>query len=108
MKDWHNWFYANQAILTKDPVFHAREIPDSLFLKGIDSLRKEHDRFPSAYWLQAWFAETDNREDAEYLFPFKVVLAKANRLIKRGFISECACGCSGFEIVSLVDWSQGK
>jgi hypothetical protein len=34
-------------------------------------------------------------------FPDKVVLAKAKRLVKRGLISGCTCGCRGdFEIMT--------
>jgi hypothetical protein len=39
----------------------------------------------------------------EPVVPLKVVLAKARKLIRRGLLTGCACGCRGeFEVVDLA------
>ncbi len=65
-------------------VAHARDITDERFIDAM--LRDTADRgVPACYWTMA------EREG----WPEKVVLAKAKRLIHRGTIAGCACGCRG-------------
>ena len=48
-----------------------------------------------------WCGQPEATQDELAVFPEKVVRAKAKRLIKRGLIDGCACGCRGdFEIMS--------
>lgn len=62
----------------------AADITDEMFKDAIDAVKRGE---------VGWAPASDV---ARYLgFPLKVVLAKARRLIKRGVIGGCACGCRG-------------
>jgi hypothetical protein len=85
----------------------AADISDEAFL---DAIRVVHrDRWGSkAIWIgasiwdvaavldghPAWIGERP-ATDGSVQVPEKVVRAKAKRLIKRGLIDGCACGCRG-------------
>lgn len=64
------------------------DIPDEAFLAAVQAV---HDS--KHMWAATW-------EISEALnVPIKLVLSKARRLINRGVLDGCACGCRGdFEI----------
>ncbi len=77
---------------------HARDIPDEVFLDAV----RAATRGP---WATRWDVEAalaglpvprdfDANRDIPGVPP-KVVLAKARRLINRGLLWGCACGCRG-------------
>jgi hypothetical protein len=84
---------------------HARDIPDEVFLDAVRSARGN--------WARDWAMVADVRavlgglpiDQRTYYeevpgVPRKVVIAKAKRLIDRGVMRGCTCGCRGdFEIV---------
>jgi hypothetical protein len=88
---------------------HAKDIPDRRFLAAVDAARRGRvvtsDGVGSATrWdvgmvlgglpLQPFVDEVPG-------VPAKVVLAKARRLIRRGLLSGCDCGCRGdFELTA--------
>lgn len=70
------------------------DIPDEAFLAAVQAV---HDS--KGMWAYFW-------EIAEALgdVPHKLVLSKARRLINRGVLDGCACGCRGdFEIPGWRD-----
>jgi hypothetical protein len=82
----------------------ASDIDDVTFLRVIQDVQ-ENDQPPFAHW---W--------DVEPLFPgvpFKVLLAKARGLMKRGYLDGCPCGCRGdMQVVGLHtggydEWNRG-
>lgn len=78
------------------PVRHARDIPDEAFLDAVRRARKGISgatRWDVGSALAGLPVPTDF--SAEPPIPEKVVLAKARRLIKRGLIDGCCCGCRG-------------
>lgn len=79
---------------------HARDIPDELFLDAVRAARGN--------WTPAWAMVDDIQAvlagipltkcrypDEFPGVPRKVVLAKAKRLILRGVLGGCFCGCRG-------------
>jgi hypothetical protein len=79
----------------------ASDITDEAFL---DAMRKVLELRPNpASWVNRWdlasaldgHPEWVNGQRGELSIPEKVVLAKAKRMIKRGLILGCACGCRG-------------
>jgi hypothetical protein len=104
---------------------HARDIPDEAFLDAIRTVVEVRWHGRSQYanrWdiamilggmderFREWceVSERDGFDAADGLMVFdvpgvpeKVVLAKAKRLMRRGLISGCACGCRGdFEVIA--------
>lgn len=89
---------------------HARDIPDDVFIAAVKEtmrLRGEAEAYGHpASWATRWdlaqvlggtpenigtHAATDDVPGV----PPKIILAKAKRLIKRGKIDGCPCGCRG-------------
>ncbi len=68
----------------------CKDVPDDVFLTVVRDIRDEQGRtFVSWRRIEQAFPDV----------PFKVLLAKARKLIRRGLLNGCACGCSGsFEI----------
>lgn len=85
----------------------ASDITDETFLAAIDEairVRTEVEGGPPWTWATRWDAAAvlaGHPEDVgatanEYPnMPEKVVLAKARRLIRRGLVDGCFCGCRG-------------
>lgn len=90
----------------------AADITDEAFLAAMDeTLRLRPSNLGVTRWDLAWVlsghqervhgqpgyipAPRDPGERDEPEVPQKVVLAKARKLIKRGLVSGCACGCRG-------------
>lgn len=85
---------------------HARDIPDELFIEAMSVASKERaemqgwpNPLPANRWdiaavLATGHASPDMDMETPGVPP-KVVLAKANRLIRRGVIDGCGCGCRG-------------
>jgi hypothetical protein len=68
----------------------AKDVPDDVFLTVVRDLRDEQ-----GWSLVPWHLIEPSFPDV----PFKVLLAKARKLVRRGLLDGCACGCSGsFEI----------
>ncbi len=63
----------------------ASDITDEQFLDAVRACESPR----GSHWADRW-AVTERLG-----FPEKVVLAKARRLIKRGVIDGCYCGCRG-------------
>jgi hypothetical protein len=82
---------------------HARDIPDRLFLAAVDAATLD-----GAGWATRWHVgmvlgglPLQPFVDEVPGVPAKVVLAKARRLIRRGLLSGCDCGCRGdFELTA--------
>lgn len=85
----------------------AADIPDETFLAAIDDATRLRGEMEGCKWtigvsrwdVAAYLAghpEHIGGAPAEYPhMPAKVVLAKAKRLIERGLVDGCACGCRG-------------
>ena len=68
----------------------AADIPDEVMLAAVTHLC-------SGWWSTAHRNDVE-REVSERLgveVPWKVTLAKARSMIRRGLLDGCACGCSG-------------
>lgn len=93
----------------------AADIPDEAFIKAIkEAIRRRNLQppIPEHGWITAtrWdvhavlaghpeLVGTARAGDGPSRVPAKVVLAKAKRLVKRGLIDGCTCGCRGdFEV----------
>lgn len=85
---------------------HARDIPNQLFLDAMAVASAERAR--ESGWIRpmgafVWDVTAvlatghiaNSFDDPAPGVPLKVVLAKARRLINRGVITGCACGCRG-------------
>ena len=75
----------------------AADIPDELFLRGVRELRQVplvhgHEDYG---WVMRWDLDTWLADQLGVDMPWKVTLAKARKLIKRGLLDGCACGCRG-------------
>lgn len=84
----------------------AKDIPDLLLLQAIDSLSRQvrmagdftalvGDDYTAVgmvdpHWVFTWDLEKELPE-----YPWKVLLAKCRKLIKRGLLDGCTCGCRG-------------
>jgi hypothetical protein len=91
----------------------AADISDEAFLDAIRTVH--HVRWnDNPQWIGAsiwdvgavlgghpeWCGQPEATQDELAAFPDKVLRAKARRLIKRGLIKGCTCGCRGdFEIM---------
>ncbi len=79
----------------------AADIPDIEMLEFIDGLKP--GRIPKWNLEPYWITRSEILlPEVEYrfrMFPVKVVRAKLARMIKRGLLNGCACGCRGeFEV----------
>ena len=68
----------------------ASDIPDEAFLSAVVKCGADNP----ARWAFWW----DVTEELK-VYPDKVVLAKARKLLKRGLIGGCVCGCRGDWVV---------
>lgn len=72
----------------------AKNIDDDEFLALIATIQRR-----KGMWANTWDIEAERPD-----WPRKVYLAKAEKLIKRGRLSGCTCGCRGdFEAIALAD-----
>ncbi|QFP94867.1 hypothetical protein SEA_MARSHAWN_81 [Mycobacterium phage Marshawn] len=77
---------------------HARDIPDAVMLQAIVDCAAAR----GGIWATRWDVERalgglsiDGSVDEVPGVPWKVVIAKARRLIGRGLITGCTCTCRG-------------
>jgi hypothetical protein len=93
--------------MTAVPPRACKEIADETFLAAVDEairLRSEDDERPWS-WATRWDVAAVLAGRPELvgtgeacgpgLFPPDLLLAKAKRLIERGLLDGCACGCRG-------------
>ena len=74
----------------------AADVPEADVLRLVE----EHDDGGGAH--KRWLAEGLPQ------FPPKVVYAKANKLVRRGVLSGCTCGCGGwYSIPAALRSDQG-
>jgi hypothetical protein len=79
---------------------HGRDIPDEVFLAAV---WKAGGRGEYNGWAMRWnvdrilggFGPDDDLSEGVPGVPWKVSLQKAKRLIKRGLMGGCDCGCRG-------------
>lgn len=79
----------------------AADIADDLFLAGVRELRQvPMIHGTSDYgWVMRWEIDAWLSEQLGVDVPWKVSLAKARKLIKRGLLDGCACGCRGDYVI---------
>lgn len=98
--------YGRVQVLKMPTLFeHARDIPDEVFLRAVERAK--------GVWARDWAMRSDVErvlgglpvgKDAPWVdevpgVPAKVVLAKARRVMGRGLMTGCDCGCRGdFEL----------
>nr|WSW58474.1 hypothetical protein OG513_07700 [Streptomyces sp. NBC_00998] len=71
-------------------VRQCKDIPDEEFYAAI----RRAPGSPYAGWRMAWDVHTE-LESALGPIPYNLFMAKARRLVARGKITGCACGCRG-------------
>jgi hypothetical protein len=84
----------------------ASDVPDGLFLACVGYAQRENRKkygMSDLPWATRW-------DVFERLpVPEKVLLAKAKRLIHRGLMTGCACGCRGeFELTENAKYERSK
>ena len=101
----------------------AKDINDAAFIKAVETAAGLRGFDIATRWDVAMVL--GGHEDAVGKatldvpeFPDKVILAKARKLIRRGLITGCICGCRGYFELTLegrallpgvvVMWSQGE
>lgn len=84
-------------------VTKAADIADDDFLAAVAAQQLAI----SEEWNPGQFAWANRFDVADLLgAPEKVVLAKARRLIRRGLMDGCVCGCRGdFMVLGYEDWA---
>jgi hypothetical protein len=71
----------------------AADISDREFVAAVDCVERE-----TGMWAMWWMNTRMQRlslDEALPRFPRKVLLAKARRVLGRGYLEGCACGCRG-------------
>lgn len=68
----------------------ASDIPDDLLVAAVRSCRS-----PLSGWAYRGDVEAEVSRLMGREVPWKVTLAKARKLIRRGVLGGCACGCRG-------------
>lgn len=91
----------------KNGRFQAKDIDDVFFLRCVDYAQTYE---PSVSWENRPFAKRENPRWPVWvftwnldclmpMFPPEIIAAKASRLIARGLLTGCDCGCRGdFEL----------
>lgn len=87
-------------------ISHARDIPDAVFLAAVETASRG-TRWATRWDVEATLAGLPTPRDFDTYpeipgVPSKVVLAKARRLIRRGLLHGCACGCRGDFIITTA------
>lgn len=72
----------------------AKDIPDAAFLDAVRTTLAVDDTHDPASWRMRWDVQA-TLEAQLGAVPEKVFLAKASRLIERGVLHGCDCGCRG-------------
>jgi len=71
----------------------AADIDDWEFLNLVAAYNLDEDRWALVWDMQAYFD-----------VPFKVIRAKARKLLRRGLMDGCHCGCRGdFEVIDSAE-----
>jgi len=68
----------------------CKDIPDEVFLAAVDSTEPM-----AGEWRSRWAVKGTLDRVIERDVPHKLVLAKAKKLIDRGLMHGCPCGCRG-------------
>src|SRR5690242_601315 len=78
-------------------MMQAKDIPDSVFIEAVQvcSVRQAAAWDAPNAWCHRWDVEEELTARLGVEVPWKVVLAKAAKLIKRGVMDGCSCGCRG-------------
>jgi len=97
----------------KNARIQCKDIPDNVFLFEI--LRGQMRR-----WID-WYGPDERSHQLELPWclvwdldfpdwiPYKVILRKADKLIKQGRMDGCTCGCRGdFEVRETQPWWHGE
>lgn len=88
----------------------AKDIPDDTFLDAVHQLQ-QHGITASRWNIEATLAGLPTPRDFQRWpdipgVPTKVVLAKANTLIRAGKLRGCACGCRGDFTIPTTNGEQ--
>ena len=75
----------------------AKDIPDGVFVQAVAdcSVRAAAELGVPGSWCNRWDVGDELSRVLGFEVPQKVVLAKAARILKRGRMAGCACGCRG-------------
>lgn len=77
----------------KNGRLQCKDIPDAPILKFLDRLNGQ--------WAGWWkYSKHDVRTAMPRDLPDNLVLAKMRRLIERGLVDGCACGCRGDFVIT--------
>ncbi|MFC8182421.1 hypothetical protein ACFULT_26415 [Rhodococcus sp. NPDC057297] len=85
---------------------HARDIPDIDFLAAVEEAIRRRPNIPATRWdVERVLGGLESDPTFTVVgdvpgVPSKVVLAKARRLIRRGLLDGCECGCRGDFLVT--------
>lgn len=73
----------------------AADIPDAAFLDAVRSTRAVDGSFDSEHWRMRGEVKATLESGMGTQIPEKLFLAKARRLMNRGLLGGCPCGCRG-------------
>lgn len=73
------------------PAMQCKDIPDTVFLAAI----RATPAIPGGSWRMRWDVHERLEESLRRPVPTNLFLAKARRLITRGLMGGCPCGCRG-------------
>ncbi len=77
---------------------HARDIDDREFLRAVELCKRGSwaTRWDVQFYLSGYGTQTDwSVDEEELIVHWKLVIAKAKRLIARGLLDGCTCTCRG-------------
>lgn len=89
----------------------AKEIPDDLFIRAVAECSKASAWGNSTSWATRYDVEVWLSEHLGGPVPWKVVVAKARAVIKKGRMEGCTCGCRGdFDLRGYPDdpWAAAQ
>lgn len=72
----------------------AADIPDDAFIAAVRSTRAVDGSLDDDHWRMRWDVQATLEGNLGPI-PEKVFLAKARRLMNRGLLDGCPCGCRG-------------
>lgn len=78
-------------------VVQAKDIPDEVFIAAVAtcSVRQAQEWGHADAWSNRMDVTAELSQVLGVEVPWKVTIAKAAKLIKRGLMDGCACGCRG-------------
>lgn len=89
-----------KATKNHGPFLQAKDISDAEMVAALDATAGKHNASSNVCDQSClWYVEAHLPQ-----YPAKVVLAKLRRLIERGIVEGCGCGCRGdFKVVRSPD-----